>query len=254
VYVGWPVGTEEVQKLGQPNTEGSITVYPIQGAKNATRYPGQYQVLTAPTVNLFAVVAHNTVTFSGVSDSVYNIHAFFGGKYVDARYQTSVSETLANVASGVASAINALAISGLTASASGAVVTLTGGQFQTVNIGSGNALLGIEEFRVERTIQVSVWINDAPTRWQIVEAIVNAIGNSNLHFLTLSDGSQAYIHYQSDYLDDSSESSYSLYAHHIWFGVEYGQINTSPAYQIESAGVTQTIDSTTPKTYYFGTS
>lgn len=252
VYIGWPVGSEEVQKLGQPVPEGSITIFPIRSSQNATRYPWEPTILSAPVVNLIVTVAQNVATFSGVSDQAYNIHGFLSGKTVDAYFATTASQALSSVATAFAAAINALSVPGITASASGDAVTLAGGQFQVVNIGSFGTF-AIEEFRIRRTLQVTVWINDVNTRWLVVDAILTAIGSSTNHFLTLTDGTVAYIRYMSDVMDDSSSSSYSLYAHHLWYEVEYGQVQTGEAYEIEGIAVTQEIDNRTPSTtYHFG--
>lgn len=250
VYIGWPTGTEETQKLGASDIEGSITVYPLHG-QDATRYPADAVLLTAPVVNLVATVAGDTVTFSGESDVAYNIHGFIGGKTVDAYYQTTASESLANVATGVAASVNALAISGVHATPSGDAVTITGGQFSEVNVG-GTGTIAIEQRRVRQMVQVTIWLNDFIARFEVADAIMMSIGTATNHFLTLSDGSQAFIEYQTDHMDDSSESSYSLAAHHIVYMVEYGILQPITAYEIEGVGVTQQINSAAETTEYFG--
>ncbi|HEY6289310.1 MAG TPA: hypothetical protein VIW48_07675 [Nitrospiraceae bacterium] len=250
VYVAWPTGTEEVQKLGQPTPEGSITVYPIKGAENATRYPSEPAILTAPQNSLIAVMAANTVTFSGVCDQAYNIHGFIAGKNADAYYQTTANQTLAQVATAYAAVITALSI-GLTASATGVVATLSAGQFTVVNVGS-TGKYAIEKLRIRRTIQISIWINDATTRWTIADIITTSLGTAGNHFLSLTDGTQAYISYLGDLMDDSSESSYSLYAHHIYYDVEYGQVASGLATQIEGFETTTQINQLQPVTAHFG--
>lgn len=250
VYVGWPTGTEETQKLGQPDIEGSVTVWPL-GGHDATRYLPDYEILAAPVVNLTATVSNNTVTFSGASDKAYNIHAFIGGRWVDAYYATGANESLANVAVGVAAAINALAISGVTATASGDGVSLAGAQFGSVNVGGSGTIVS-EQRRTRQMVQVSIWVNDFPTRFQMADAIMTAIGTASNHFLTLTDGSQAYIEYQSDHMDDSSTSSYTVAVHHIVYMVEFGILQSATAYQIESIGTTEQINSLTNTTDYYG--
>jgi hypothetical protein len=250
VYIGWPTGPEESQKLGQPQPEGSVTVYPTKSASNITQYPAEPTILTAAVNNLVATISKNLLTFSGVGDKPYNVHGFFGGRTVDAYYATTAAQTLASIATAYAAAINALGV-GLGASAAGATVTLSGGQFSAVNIGSSGTY-AIEELRIKRTIAISVWINDAPTRWAVADAILSRLGTAENHFLTLSDGSQAYFSYLADYMDDSSESSYSLLVHHLWYDCEYGIIQTGSATQIEGIEVVQTIDQLATTTTYSG--
>lgn len=249
VYVGWPTGTEETQKLGQSDVEGSVTVWPL-GGHDATRYMGDFELLTAPQDNLIATVAHNGVTFSGTSDKAYNVHAFVAGHQLDAYYQTTASESLANVASGVATAINNLAIVGVTATPSGNGFSITGAQMQAVNIGSSGTIVS-EQRRIRQLVQVTVWLNDYVARWQIADIIMTNVGTAANHFLALSDNSQAFIEYQSDHMDDSSESSYSLAAHHIVYMVEYGVLQQLTAYEIESIGATQQINSGPKPTNYY---
>jgi hypothetical protein len=251
VYLGWPTGSEEVQKLGQPFPEGSITIYPIRSSANATRYPWEPNLLTNPAKNLTAIVANNVVTFYGVIDISYNIHGFFMGKQVDAYYATTAGQTLISLATSYAQTINDKAIPGVTAVSNGASVILSGASFQVVNVGS-NATFAIEEYRVRRTLQVSLWINDVPTRWAVMDAILSSIGSSSSHFLTLSDGTLAYIRYLSDYMDDTSESMYSMYAHHVWYEVEYGQVQYGTAYQVGSLEVSTELNANTLPTAYYG--
>ena len=251
VYIGWPVATEEVQKLGQPTPEGSITIYPIGSAKNMTRYPNEGATLFPSNVNLFVTFSQNMATFYGTSDVAYNIHGFLGGQSVDAYCATTASQSLSSIAASFAAAINAYAIPGVIAIPVNASVTITGAQFSAINIG-GSGTYAIEEIRIRRVIQVSTWLNDYTARWAVVDAIISNIGTASSHFLTLSDGTAAYIAYQTDRYDDTSQSSYSLLAHHIWFEVEYGQMLTGTAYQAESFGVTQQIQTSAPVTTYFG--
>jgi hypothetical protein len=250
VYVGWPTSVEEVQKLGQPGAEGSVTVYPLKGASNVTRYPGTPTIAVAPVHNLIAVAAGRTLTFSGVNDQAYNIHGFFYGKLVDAYYGTTAGQTLAQVATAYAAAITALNV-GITASASGAAVTLTGGQFTQVNIGSSGTIV-TEEVRIRRTIQVSVWMNDDDTRWVLADIIMAALGGTDDHFLSLSDGSQCYVTYAGDVPDDSSEGAYSMFVHHIYFQVEYGQLSVATGYEIEGFEVTTQTNEGASETVQFG--
>lgn len=250
VYVGWPTSVEEVQKLGQPGAQGSVTIYPVKGAHNATRYPATPVAIVAPVNNLISTISANVVTFTGVGDKPYNIHGFFQGKLVDAYLGTTTGQTLAQIATAYAAAINALSV-GVTATATGAAVTITGAQWAKVNIGSSGTY-AIEEMRIKRTIMVSVWINNIDARWAIVDAILANLGTADNHFLTLSDGSSAFILYSTDSMDDTSESSYSMFVHHIYFDVEYGQILTGQGYQVEGFETITTINNGAPKTAHFG--
>lgn len=252
VYLGWPTGSEEVQKLGQPYDEGSITIFPIRSSSNVTRYSNQARSVSRNPVNLLRTVVKNVVTFSGTCDAVYNIHGFIAGRFVDAYYATTAGQSLTALATAYAQAVNNLAVPGVTASASGASVTLHGAQWQVVNIG-GTGTFFIEQFRVQRILQVSLWINDPLVRETISEIILNAIGISGNHFLTLSDGTAAYIRYFCDNLDETSQSSYSMYLKQIWYSVEYGQNTAGTAYEVEGIGATLGINGVTPsQPSYFG--
>lgn len=252
VYLGWPTGSEEVQKLGQNLPEGSITIYPIKFSQNATRYPWEPTVVSYPINNLKAFVFGNSVNFLGLNDVSYNIHGFVSGINLDFHYQTITGESLYVLAANYSKKINSYGVQGLFASSVGDMVTLSGAQFQVVNVVSSGSF-AIEEFRVRRTLQVSLWINDIATRWLVIDALMTNIASNTNHFLALTDGSQAYIRFMADYMDDSSESSYSMYVHHIWYEVEYGQMLNANAYQIGGVEVTQEINGIAPgTTYTFG--
>lgn len=256
VFIGWPVGPEAVQIFGQPTPEGVISVWPLPGASNETRYPQDFEQISPPVDNLLSSLSTDgtNLTFtsqgiSGVADSVYNIYVFLRGQPVPAYYQTTLNEPLSAVASGVAAAVNGLNIPGVSATATGATTFITGSWFRQVNIG-GSGLLFSEQSRIARIIRVSVWINDWSTRFSVADAIMQNLGTASTLWLQLSDKQPMFIRYHTDMLDDSSSSAYSVYVHHIDFEVEYPETTVVPGYQIAEVQATTQINSTPPVTTY----
>ena len=240
VFTGWPTAQELMPIIN--NGGYAVSVHSIPSAKNNTKYPKDFQAYSTPPANLFATLSHNTITFSGVSDVQYNIYAMlYGQPYVAAYVQTTASQSLSSIATAVAGAINALGLTGITASAAGAVVTLSGGQFTFCNVGA-NGQIAREVTRINRWLQVSVWAPDPNLRFSIQNAIMAGIGYAIDLFLTLPDGSKMFLRYMTDKMDDEHQTSYALFVHHIIFDVEYGVLDVQPGTQIGEvqANVTQT--------------
>lgn len=241
VYTGWPTAQELMPIIN--NGGYAVSVHALDGSKNITKYPKDFQNYSAPPANLVATLSHNTITFSGVSDVSYNVYAMiYGQPYVAAYVQTSASQSLSSIATAVAGAINALALTGITASAAGAVVTLSGGQFSFCNVGT-NGLIAREVTRINRWLQVSVWAPDPVLRFAIQNAIMAGIGYAIDLFLNLPDGSKMFCRYMTDKMEDEHQVSYALFVHHIIFDAEYGVIEIDPATQIGEAQANLTMTS-----------
>lgn len=224
VVPGWPFVNELVALLTQK--EYIVTVFPHPDGHQTSRYSPIPFTIQNPFVSLVATVslAARTITFSGLAQPGINVHSFVGPLLQDAYYQTKVSDTLASTATAVAAAINTLAISGVSASASGAVVTVTGSPYIVCNIGSSQEAMAVEVNRIQRTVQVSAWCPDPQTRFNVSDPILQSIGTTDVPFLKFSDGSPLRIQNNGriDYNTDESQSAYSCYEYHVNFEVEYG--------------------------------
>lgn len=230
-----------------------ITLYPLK-AKRDNRYLGPWYEVTAPSVGLIATVSGNQITFSGAASGGLNIHVLMAPGIkefptADALYQTVNTDTLNTIATAVAAAITA---QGFTAAASGAVVTVSSGYAQKVNIG-GTGSISQEVNRIERFVQCSIFAPTPELRNAFADALMNALtGSIAQPFLTLPDGAGAWVKTIGDDYTEQAQMSYTLYQAHITYSVEYMLENVSAATQIGAAEVTETIGSNSATTYITG--
>jgi hypothetical protein len=227
-------GKPETPELVKILTQGGylVSVYPLDDGHQTSRYPpvpfpypGGEPVTLLVEINPEA----STITFSGTVTPGINVHTLVGALFEDAFYQSVLNDTLGTVATAVAAQIVALGMPGVGATASGAVVHVTGTPYLICNIGAATSSnMGIEVNRVQRGIEVTAWCPDPIVRYKVVDPIFQNIGTTDYPFLTLSDGTPLRIQYsgKESWKNDKSQSSYSLYEHHINFECEYGFIRS----------------------------
>lgn len=238
VAPGWPNMTELTRQMEQVPAQYFVSIYPLPTERLTTRFlnePQGYVSTTPATVT--ASIASNVLTFGGTVEAGLNIHTIVNGH--DALYQTLANDALASIASGVAAAINALGVTGLSATAGGAQVTITGANAIACNVG-GFAMVGTEVLRSERQFQISVWCPDAPTRSSIFNAIKLYLAQ-NVPFLAFPDTSQGRLKYVSSPWNDEMQQD-TLYFLKAIYSVEWGEVALEKQMQI---GAVQISTSTT---------
>jgi hypothetical protein len=246
---GWPVTTQLADILAKKGY--LVTVYPQEGSTDESRYREERIAESLPTVSLVATVANDVVTFSGAVAAELNVHVFVGKPLREVLYQTVQGDTLASIATALATAINALALSGVHATPNGATLQVTGSPALRCNVG-GSGTITLEVGRDARDIQVSVWAPNEATRDAVGTAIIAAIGTVRNHDLTLPDGTMAPIHKVGDRLRDKAQSPYSCYEWHIIFHVEYPRCEVQPATQIGAIKAVSVVNAQAPVTAYSG--
>lgn len=259
VIFGWPTAPQLVEILGQPDVEWQISIYPLR-ASNVTRYIGESAVVGRPIVNLTRTINGATITFAGSATPPVNVHSFLADLNEDVYIRTQPGQSPDDVADSVATAVNDLALPDVSASATGPAVTLDGATWEFCNIGGVGTVTTGEQLRTSRIVQVTVWTTgdtsdadiDNPMRLTLYDAITSRLGTVGQHFLTLPDGSSAYVAFAGDDFDDDSSSSYSLYAAHIRFEFEYAVFLQTPATQVGDIAVTQSINGQEAGTTYIG--
>lgn len=262
VGIGWPAATELVNLLAQNNLQWQVSVYPLPGARNVTRYIGDAggALLTAPSFGLTCAISGGAATFSGTTTDTVNVHGFLVGQNADAFVQLPQGTDAAAAAAAFANAITALALSGITASASSNAVTVTGATFKYVNLG-GNGTMAQEIGRICQGVQVSIWapadpnstvLPGLPLTYPIGDAIISRVGQKTSLRYTMPDGTQMRVMYRSEYPSDESQSSYSLYVRHIIYDVEYPIISTWTVTTVGSFHVASQTDQQSPTTSVFG--
>lgn len=250
VINGWPTAPQLVEILGQPDNEWQINLFPLP-ARNATRYIGENgYAYVAPVVGLTAKINQlgNVLTFGGTVTPPLNIHAFLAYHNADMLVSANATATPQTIAAEVAAVVNSAHLVGVSASATGPSVALTGDTWEVCNIGGTGTITRGESLRTSRLVQVSIWTTgglegtdpDGSLRLAMFDSITSQVGTVQNHFMTLPDGSSAYIMFEGDKFEDDSQSSYSLYVAKIYFTLEYALFRSSPATQVGNITATTT--------------
>lgn len=242
VLVGWPYGQSLSEILGQ--AQAQVTVFPLSKAsQNRTSRKPQWQTSVQPAVPLIATIAGLTttwtITFSGSVIPGLNVHTFPDNHVADAYFQTASGDGLPAAATKTRDAINALAIGGISATASGNVVTVTGCPTLRCNIG-GKATMIQEVRRTMTPVQISVWAAKGPVRNQLGAILEAGLAPSYPSpFITAPDGTQVWVRWRnSPQWNDDVQLSYSLYVWHCVLECEYATTQSTDATTVESVGTT----------------
>jgi hypothetical protein len=249
VFVGWPTFDDQTKIINAK--EALVSVFQLPGMRRTNRLltPASriLWALASPAIGpvaLVATISANQITFSGTVSAGINIHTILKGgfnKTADAYYQTGALDTYATIAIAVAGAINALALSGVSASASGPTVTVTGVPILKVNMGQGTVIPRIVQ-QTMRRIEVIAWVWDPLVRSQMADAIESNVATIDQPFLTTADGTSIYIRLRDSYASDDLAKQ-SLYLQRIVYDVEY--VSTQSTI-FTPVGVTQ--ETISPKT------
>lgn len=262
VLNGWPTAPQLVEILGQADDEWQVTLYPFPG-KNVTCYIGEGGgTVTPPNVALKAFLdpTGTILTFFGTVPAPINVHSFLSFNNFDAYVAGAAGATPAQIATATAAYVNAQSLHGVTASAAGPAVKLTGDMWDVCNIGGTGTITTGETLRTSRLVQVSIWTTgglegtdpDGSLRLAMFDSISSQIGTRLNHFLTLPDGSSAYIMYEGDKFEDDSQSSYSLYVAKIYYELEYALFRSTSAVQVGDIVATTTINGQKSQTTSIG--
>jgi hypothetical protein len=253
IFKEFPISTEIAKSVASNPLQCMVSVWPLSGARNETRYPVERKLLALPTPGTTATIdsTGTILTIAGTPATGDVVHAFFHTPLLDAAHRVAAGESAAAIATAIAAAANAYGVSGVTATPSGAQVTLSGAVWSQVNVGASGTML-MEITRVERLFDVTVWSSTSETRFAVGEAILAVLGGTNQTTLLCSDGTRANIWYGNDKLDDDPSESYSLYKWHLLFRIEYGITQEVAITQVEGVEWTQQLDSQTPTTSYAG--
>lgn len=251
---GWAVSTDLAAILAQGQHNHEIVIWPGE-AKNTTRYSPYDDFLVTvatgtPTVAAAVVGSNVVATFAGVFTSSITVVFLINGKLVVV--PATAPMTLAALATLCANAINAAAITGVTATPSGAGVSIAGAFFVKVNI-SGQGTVAYEVGRQLWGMLVTVYGADPFTRLTLGQAITNNLGTSmaSTRSLSMSDGNKMFVLAASgSALCEKAQSSYSAYEWHIPFDVEIPIIEMTKTYQVAVVDLTTQIDKYPPVQSY----
>lgn len=249
VIIGWPIATELTEIMA---TDGNwqVSIFPHDKAKPTTRFRPRRRYSAGQSTVLAAVV-NGVITLSGaVSRAGDNVHVVLDRRH-DIRVATSFPQTLAQLATAVASAVNAASLPGISAAPSGNTTAISGAFDVICNVATvGTASREVGRF--ERDLQVSIWASDPITRDVIQGAVLPQIGSVTAAKLTLPDSTRLWVRYGGDLWNDNSQSSYSMYIAHHLARVEYGIMQTEPAYQIGVTEFVSVVNNHAPVTAAYG--
>src|ERR1700722_12500939 len=148
-YRGYPVPANLDKDLAAGVI--NLSVYPLQMERNVTRYVRDWQdVPDAGPPALTISAAATTITLGGTVSSPLNVAAIVNGTgYV---YAVQTSDTLASIATALASLINA----NTTATSSGAVISIPSAHSIVARIGQVGTVIR-ELSRQNKLFQIKAW-------------------------------------------------------------------------------------------------
>ncbi len=240
---GWPsestvmrVATGEVGPLASVYDEGvprnTTRWHPIPAIADSVVTAGLAAALSAAVTSTTA-----TVTLSGTPKA--NDCVAVGGFNTPlaaqaASYTANATDTLDTIAAGLAAAINA-AMTVVTASASGAVVTLTAVGTVSLSVGVANQGTKTTEFkRVERRVRVVLWTPSEATRQSYGDPIDSQLARlyAGYGFQTVA-GDWVRLAYQSDQYVEQ-EQLRDIYRRDFRLTLEYGVTGQDVLYPVLS--------------------
>lgn len=232
-YAGWPTQAN-LQELVAKNIQSHVSVYPLPGERNTTRFAREVATAQAPIVTLTAIVLAGQIVIAGstVADQVLTITI---DQAPPIACVVPAGTSLANAAAIVANAINLATLPGVTATASGSTVAIAANpspQVQAVVRGSGTLTKLLRQ--QEKHFMVTVWAPTPDIREALAEAIDDRLGTMDR--LPLSDF-PGRIRYQSTYEEEPQERL-QVFRRSLTYSVEWARTATIPATQIMAARVT----------------
>lgn len=261
VYVGWPTTTKIVEAIQQDGSPVHVTIWPHAGHKT-TRYHPTTSLFSATNPTFTAAVVQSgltaTITFAGLV-SAANVHTVINN-LGDAYLLSAAGQTLNALAISVAAQINALHLSGVTATSSGPAVTVTGVDNLYCNIGASGLLIR-ETGRVARQIQVTVW---APTANDVSDPalclrdaagqqILAALGGTDRVFLTDDLGLAVMCQYNGmDRWDDGEQLKYSIFRWDLFFDCEHAITQIVPMTPVGAIEFSTQTNTNPPSTALYG--
>ncbi len=233
IMPGWPESKCLESQLAQGNVQ--ISIYPVKGEKNTTRFDERLHEYSRTTKTLTATVAANQVTFGGAITTPQNVSIICNDTATI--YALQAGDTLATIATALATLLTA---KGIAASSAGSVLTISGAvgliQADVGVIGK----LWVELKRQVKMFQITIW---APTPGKRAAAAkVIDPGLAGLHWLQLPDftaGRNIYV--RGD--DDDGGQEVLAYRRDLIYAVEYPTIKLIDGTEVVSVqqGITPTL-------------
>nr|WP_321985337.1 hypothetical protein [uncultured Lichenicoccus sp.] len=221
IFRGWP----DPQQLNQDMAARvcDVSVYSIPGgSRDTSRYPRTWCTLPIAAPTLTVTSSGNVVTFGGTPGAAQL--ASLSAANIGYSYAVQASDTLASIASALASAVNADGRLVATATGPSVTITTTGGNGKTaIGYANSTGTAWRETRRQEQRMMVSIWCPTPELRDLLGGAIDN--GFSDVDFIDAGDPTTTRIRYFGTSETDSGTNA-TLYRRDINFLVEYPTIQT----------------------------
>lgn len=217
IYRGWPTPAALDADLAAGRVNVSVGGVP-GSTRLTTRYPDQWRVVKPAVPVLSASVAAGVATFAGTA-ALGQLAALL----VDGRaavHRTEAGDTPASVAAALAGELRQV---GVSATANGAAVTVSGARSVVARI-VADQVATRETRRQLQHFAVTCWCADPPTRDAIGAAIDAAL--SGIDFVGLPDGSSGRVLFVASVTSDRWEDA-TLYRRELTYSVEYATTITA---------------------------
>jgi hypothetical protein len=213
-----------------------------------TRFEMHTFAVADPDPTLIATIdaEAGTITFTGSVVANQNVHTFVGWPLRDAYVQTAGGDSTSTVATKVANAIVALDQAGLSASAAGNVVTLTGSPAYFCNITGPGLVMATEIGRRRHSIQATCWCPSVAVRYAVHDAIESQVGTQLQTWLAMSDGTPMQIEASAAStakmtLSDQQSVPYAAWVAYLCFDIEYAVLSYTAGGEVASVEATVAI-------------
>jgi hypothetical protein len=224
---GWPVPTvlDQAMSIGQV----VISVFGQNGTeKNVTRFSRDWAQLIPAVETVTTTVVDNVLMLGGTVQTPQNVAVIVGDyppSKISAIYPVQPGDTLATIATGIASLLTA---QGVTVSTAGPVLTFAPNARVVARAG-GYGTIVRELKRQERCFTITVWCNSPAQRDQVSPIIDIALARpENLRF---ADGTVGRLLYERTLVLDERQTV-EIYRRDIQYRVEYPTIETQDATKI----------------------
>jgi len=233
VYAGWPTQAN-LQDVVAKGIQSHVSVYALPGERNTTRFARDLVVEQPPILSLLARTEEDLLVFEGTTQADHHVSVRINDT-TPIGYLAPKGMTLADVALGVADAINAAWLPGLSAVAKGPAVSVTGAVKPRLEIAiGGTGRLSQLLRQQEKQIMVTVWAPAPDIRERLAEAIDDRIGTMDR--LPLGDF-PGRIRYQGTY-EEEPQDRLPVFRRSLTYSVEWARTHTLPATQVIDARMT----------------
>lgn len=216
VFPGWPTSACLAESINDGRVQ--VTIYPLRGEKNTTRYSQELRDYARNEKTITATVdaAGTAITLAGTVSVPQRVAVAANGNTVT--YAVQASDTLATITSALAALLVA---QGTPASSTGSILSVPSAVHLSANVGVAGEFW-VELKRQQKQFMISVWAPDHEKRTRCGKLIDT--GLAKLKFLSFPDytsGLNLYV--RAD--DSDSAEEILLYRRDLVYQIEFPTID-----------------------------